>query len=141
MEGSWWGGGGGVHGGPPGFLTKRERERERERERVASIWYNGNYYDANNNNKIYYTVAYVCSKHRRYQFLQRSADVKEFLFCCCWFFCFVLFVFVFVFFLNRLVGCLSMIVWTHAVLGIFYACVSYLHLFRATEYVLHGKAL
>ena len=26
-------------------------------------------------------------------------------------------------FLNRLVGCLSMIVWTPAVLGVLYACV------------------
>ena len=27
--------------------------------------------------------------------------------------------------LNCLVGCLSMIIWTHAVLGILYACVLY----------------
>ena len=28
--------------------------------------------------------------------------------------------------LNYLLGCLSMIVWTHAVLGVLYACVLYL---------------
>ena len=27
--------------------------------------------------------------------------------------------------LHYLVGCLSMIVWTHAILGVFYACVLY----------------
>ena len=31
----------------------------------------------------------------------------------------------FFFFFNCLVGCLSMIVWTPAVLGVFYACVLY----------------
>ena len=43
-----------------------------------------------------------------------------------------------------LVGCLSMIVWTHAVLGVLYACVlyfSYFHLFSAIEHVSHGKVL
>ena len=37
-----------------------------------------------------------------------------------------------------------MIVWTHAVLGVLYACVLYffyLYLFRAVEHVSHGKAL
>ena len=43
--------------------------------------------------------------------------------------------------INCLVGCLSMIVWTHAVLGVFYACVLYLHPFNAIEHVPHGKAL
>ena len=43
-----------------------------------------------------------------------------------------------------LVGCLSMIVWTHAVLRVFCACVLYflyLHLFSATDHVSRGKAL
>ena len=43
--------------------------------------------------------------------------------------------------LYCLVGCLSMIVWTHAVLGVFYACVLYLYLFSAIEHVSHGNAL
>ena len=45
--------------------------------------------------------------------------------------------------LYCLVGCLSMIVWTHAVLGVSYACVVhlYLHLFSTIEHVSHGKAL
>ena len=34
-----------------------------------------------------------------------------------------------------------MIAWTDAVLGVFYACVLYLHLFSAIEHVSHGKAL
>ena len=42
--------------------------------------------------------------------------------------------------LYCLVGCLSMIVWTHAVLGVLCACVLYLHLFGAIEHVSHGKA-
>ena len=45
------------------------------------------------------------------------------------------------FFFYCIVGCLSMIVWTPAVLGILYACVLYLHLFSTIEHVLHGKAL
>ena len=47
-----------------------------------------------------------------------------------------------------LVGCLNMIVWTHAVLGVFYAFFFFfflvfvhMHLFSATEHVSHGKAL
>ena len=42
-----------------------------------------------------------------------------------------------------LVGCVSMIMWTPAVLSVLYACFVrlYLHLFSATEYVSHGKAL
>ena len=40
-----------------------------------------------------------------------------------------------------LVGCLSMVVRTPAVLGVLYACVLYLHLFSAIEHVSHGKAL
>ena len=47
---------------------------------------------------------------------------------------------VFVFF-YCIVGCLSMIVWTSAVLGVLYACVLYLHLFSAIEHISHGKAL
>ena len=43
--------------------------------------------------------------------------------------------------LNCLDGCLSMIVWTPAVLGVSYACVLYLHLLSAVEHVSHGKAL
>ena len=39
---------------------------------------------------------------------------------------------------NYLVVCLSMIVCAHAVLGVFYACVLYLHLLSATEHVSHG---
>ena len=31
--------------------------------------------------------------------------------------------------------------WTHAVLGVLYVCVLYLHLFSTTEHVSHGKAL
>ena len=38
------------------------------------------------------------------------------------------------FFLDCLVGCLSMIVWT-LVLGVLYACVLYFHLFSAVEHV------
>ena len=34
-----------------------------------------------------------------------------------------------------------MIVWTHAVLGVLYACVLSLHLFSTTEHVSHGKTL
>ena len=37
--------------------------------------------------------------------------------------------------LYCLVGCLSMIGWTHAVLGVLYACVLYLHLFSTAEHV------
>ena len=51
------------------------------------------------------------------------------------------FVCLFVIHLYCLVGCLSIIVWTHAVLGVLYACVLYLHLFNAIEHVSHGKAL
>ena len=43
-----------------------------------------------------------------------------------------------------LVGCLSMIVWTPAVLGVLCASgfvVLYLHLFSVIEHVSHGKAL
>ena len=40
-----------------------------------------------------------------------------------------------------LVGCLSMIVWTHAVLHVIYECVLYLYLFKAVEHVSHGKVL
>ena len=43
-------------------------------------------------------------------------------------FCFVLFCFFVCFFftyLYCLIGCLSMIVWTHAVLGVLHACVLY----------------
>ena len=46
--------------------------------------------------------------------------------------------------LYCLVGCLNMMVWTNAVLGVLDACVLtflYLHLFSATEHVSHGKAL
>ena len=43
--------------------------------------------------------------------------------------------------LNCLGGCLSMIVWTHAVLGVLYTYVLYLHLFSAIEHVSHGKVL
>ena len=56
------------------------------------------------------------------------------------------FVHTFFFFLNThlscLAGCLSMIVWTHAVLGVLYACFVflYLHLFSTIEHVSHGKA-
>ena len=44
---------------------------------------------------------------------------------------------------NCIVGCLSMIVWTPAVLGVLYVCVLflYLHLFSAVDHVSHGKAL
>ena len=45
------------------------------------------------------------------------------------------------FIFNCLVGCLSMIAWTPAALGVLYACVLYLHLFGAIEHVSHGKAL
>ena len=41
-----------------------------------------------------------------------------------------------------LVGCLNMIVWTHAVWGVLCACVLiflYLHLFSAIEHVTHEK--
>ena len=52
------------------------------------------------------------------------------------------YLFSFFFFLNCLVGCLSMIVWTPAVLGICMCFVFlYLHLFSATEHVSHRKAL
>ena len=44
-------------------------------------------------------------------------------------------------FFHCLVGCLSMIVWTPAVLGVLYACVLCLHLFSAIEHISHGKAL
>ena len=46
--------------------------------------------------------------------------------------------------LDWFVGCLSIIVWTHAVLGVLYAYVVYffyLHLFSATKHVSKGKAL
>ena len=46
--------------------------------------------------------------------------------------------------LYCLLTCLSMIVWTDAVLGVLYACALvflYLHLFSAIEHVSHGKAL
>ena len=46
--------------------------------------------------------------------------------------------------LYCLVGCLSMIVWTHAGFDALYACVLvflYLHLLSAIEYVSHRKAL
>ena len=45
--------------------------------------------------------------------------------------------------LYCIVGCLSMIVSTHAVLGVLYACFTflYLHLFSPVEHVSHGKAL
>ena len=47
------------------------------------------------------------------------------------------------FFFNCSVRCLSMIVWTPATLGVFYACFVflYLHLFNAIEHVPHEKAL
>ena len=47
----------------------------------------------------------------------------------------------FVFFLNCLVGCLNMIIWTPAVLSVLYACVLYLHLFSSIEHVSHGNTL
>ena len=47
----------------------------------------------------------------------------------------------FFFFFFKLLRCLSMIVWTPAVLGVLYACVLHLHLFSAIEHVSHGKAL
>ena len=45
--------------------------------------------------------------------------------------------------LYCLIGCLSMIAWTHASLGILYAYVLYLYLrlFNAVEHVSHGKEL
>ena len=45
--------------------------------------------------------------------------------------------------LYCLVGCLSMIVWTHAVLGVLYAYVLYFCIctLSATEHVIRGKAL
>ena len=46
--------------------------------------------------------------------------------------------------LYCLVGCLSMIVWTHAALGVLHACFFvflYLPLFSAVEHVSRGKAL
>ena len=46
--------------------------------------------------------------------------------------------------LYCLAGCFSMIVWTHAVLGVLYACVFVflrLHMFSAVEHVSHGKVL
>ena len=39
---------------------------------------------------------------------------------------------VFVCFFNGLVGCLSMIVWTPAVLGVLYACVLYFCIFTCS---------
>ena len=45
--------------------------------------------------------------------------------------------FVGTFFFNCSVGCLNVIVWTPAVLGVLYACV----LFSAIEHVPHGKEL
>ena len=52
--------------------------------------------------------------------------------------------YVFFFFLHSSVGCLSMIVWTTAALGVVYVCVLYfciLRLFSANEHVSHGKEL
>ena len=48
--------------------------------------------------------------------------------------------------LFRLVGCFSMTVWTHAVLGVLCMCFCLFffntsHLFRAVEHVLHGNPL
>ena len=43
-------------------------------------------------------------------------------------------------FILPIFGCLSMIVWTHAVFSVLYTCVLYLHLFSADEHVSHGKA-
>ena len=47
------------------------------------------------------------------------------------------------FFLHCFVGCLSIIVWTPAVLGVLNACFVflYLHLFSAVGHFSHGKAL
>ena len=63
--------------------------------------------------------------------------------------CVCVFAFLFLFclfavFLNCLVGCFSMIVWTPAVLSVLYTCVLYflyLPLFSVTEHVLRGKAV
>ena len=45
--------------------------------------------------------------------------------------------------LYCLAGCLSMIVWIHAVLSVLCMCfiVLYLHLFSTVEHVSHGKVL
>ena len=43
------------------------------------------------------------------------------------------------YFLNCLVGCFSIIVWTPAILHVFR--ILYMHLFSATEHVSYGKAL
>ena len=51
------------------------------------------------------------------------------------------FLFLLLFVFCYLIGCLSMIVWTPAVLGVLSACVLYLHLFSAIEHVSHGKTL
>ena len=49
------------------------------------------------------------------------------------------------FFFNCLVGCLNIIFWTPAALGVLYICTCfvflYLHLFTAIEHVSHGKVL
>ena len=61
------------------------------------------------------------------------------------FYCFFFFFFLtsFNIHLYCLVGCLSMIVWTYAVLGVLYACFVflYLYLFSAIQHVSHGKVL
>ena len=39
----------------------------------------------------------------------------------------------FFYFFYRLVGCLSIAVWTHTVLGVLYACVLYLFVFALVQ--------
>ena len=57
---------------------------------------------------------------------------------------FLFFVWLFCKPLHSTVGCLSVLVWTHAVLGVLYSCILYfgiciVHLFSTVEHVSHGR--